>query len=180
MRALDISFGGASRVHWLGWVYLLIGITCCLGGGAIYLQASERLKAAQTMAASTDAAARDRAAQMTAALQARNAPPAFLNDKRWLRASAELKLPWMQTLNTLEASTKPPVFLMGFKSDMQTGLIQLDGEASSFEEILAYVNVLQKTPALRHVWLQQHAESPDSTGRPVIRFIVQSSWVTQP
>lgn len=106
--------------------------------------------------------------------------PAYVDDKRWHRAAHELALPWINTLRALEQATKPPIFLVGFKSDPASGRLQLDAEAPSLDAALDFVTALQAAPALSQTQILSHDESSDPQGRPLTRFSLQTRWVVAP
>lgn len=106
--------------------------------------------------------------------------PAYMDDKRWRHAAKELALPWISTLRAVEHATKPPIFLVGFKSDPATGRLQLDAEAPSFDAALDFVVALQASPSLAQTQILSHEDAPDPQGRPLTRFSLQTRWVTTP
>ena len=105
--------------------------------------------------------------------------PSYEDDKRWRRAATELALPWLDTLRAIERATKPPVFLVGFKSDPVNGRLQLDAEAPDLDAALAYVTSLQAEAQLANTQLLAHQQTPDPQGRTQLRLSLQTQWVSK-
>jgi hypothetical protein len=107
-------------------------------------------------------------------------PPGYDTDKRWLSAATELNLPWLDTLRALDQATKPPVYLLGVKSDAKTGKLVLEAEAPDLDAALTYVETLQAESALRDAHLMAHDTAPDPSGRPFTKVSIQTQWVATP
>jgi hypothetical protein len=179
MKAWRAQFGQRPIQAPAGWLLLALGVVCVAFGLRAHLHASAEHSAATTARfQSIDEARRLATRQQLANV---DEVPAYLHDKRWHRAAVELDAPWLLTLSALEQATKPPIFLTGIRSDPASGRVQIDAEAPSLDDVLAYVQTLHKATPLRDVWLLRHEEVPDaSTGRSIVRFAVQATWVKAP
>ncbi|MDO9236956.1 MAG: hypothetical protein Q7U28_13115 [Aquabacterium sp.] len=178
MRPIRVDFVKRPGPPMLGWLVLLIGVALLGALAQQYVRFSQvrasALQASQQQAQTVAEQERQRVADLP------SPPPPYLDDRRWRRAATELALPWINTLRAVEQATKPPVFLVGFKSDPATGRLQLDAEAPSFDAALGYVSVLQAAPALSQTQILSHDDTPDPQGRPLTRISLQTQWVTTP
>lgn len=175
---MHIDFVRSSRQPLLGWLLLIAGLVMLSLATWQYLENQQRQESTRLTSQREIQAQADEERLRLGALP----PPAltYVNDKRWSRAARELALPWMNTLRALEQTAKPPVFLLGFKSDPANGRLQLDAEAPSFGAALDLVAGLQANPALAQTQISSHEEAPDPQGRPLTRFSVQTQWVVTP
>lgn len=178
MRTMQIDFVRSSSQPLLGWVVLTAGLVMLSLTTWQYLEHQQRQESARQIFQQQVQLQAEEERQRVAALPALT--PSYVDDKRWNRAARELALPWMETLRALEHSAKPPVFLLGFKSDPSNGRLQLDAEAPSFDAALDFVSALQANPALAQTQISSHEDAPDPQGRTLTRFSVQTQWVTTP
>jgi len=88
------------------------------------------------------------------------------------RARAELDTPWLPMLQAIESATHDPVYLVALDLDPSTGTLRLEGEASTFDAILAYLQALDAQPALTAVTLVSHAEIAPGGATPTSPAIV--------
>ena len=174
MRAMRIDFLRERRpAPWQGWVLLLIGMALLLLVAGRYQEARARqdatLARASALAQSKADLQRQRQAQLAPAR-------AYLDDKRWQRAAAELARPWEQTLQALEDSARPPVFLLAVRADPTSGRLQLDAEAPRLDDALNYVTSLQGGRAVSMPQLASHETIQDAQGQTAVRFVVRAHW----
>lgn len=175
MRTMHIDFIRKPGTPGLGWLVLAIGLGLA-GWAAHQWMGWRHMQDARAQAREAqlhDQAERER--QRLASLPP--LLPPYTDDKRWQRAAHELSLPWMDTLRAIEHATKPPVYLLGFKSDPASGRLQLDAEAPDLDAMLAYVNALHGETQLGNPQLLTHDSAPDTQGRPQLRFALQTQWV---
>lgn len=99
-------------------------------------------------------------------------------DPKWVNAERELASPWVATLNTLERTTRPPVYVLAFKPDMKDGLFTLEGESDDLADVLRYVSELNEDDDLEGVMLLSHQTShhPES-GRGRVVFTLRGKYV---
>lgn len=162
----------------LGWLVLLLAL---LAAGMAADQIWQTHQQALTLTQAQEATAQHQAElerQRLAALPP--ATPPYVDDKRWQRAASELTLPWLNTLRALEQATKPPVFLVGFKSDPVNGRLQLDAEAPDLDAALAYTASLQADARLTHTLLSAHDLAGDPQGHGLVKFSLRTQWVKDP
>lgn len=175
MRAMRVDFVKSKGQPVLGWLVLVFGMALLgfMANRYVHMHQRQVLReqTRQEHARKLANLERERLAQTPAA------QPNYAQDKRWRKASSELTLPWIDTLRAIEHATKPPVFLLTLKSDPTSGRLQMDAEASDFEEVLGYVSALQDESALVDTQLIAHEDTNDAQGHPLVRFSVQSKWV---
>lgn len=179
MRRFQIDFAQPSKAQPLmGWLLLLIGLASLVMVGKHFLiwrqaQAdAEHAKQQQVQAA--DELAKRQATRLV------NATPVYVDDKRWAHAVTELALPWIGTLRAIERATQPPIYLLAFKSDPVSGRLLLEAEAPTFDEVLAYMAALQTAKQLHSTQLLSHQEANDAQGHALVRFSLQTQWVSAP
>jgi hypothetical protein len=175
MRQMRVDFIQRQRQPMLGWLVLIAGVVSAGKVGDHYLQVCQQKEALEQIRQAQAHRVKEQERQRLAA-QPLPVPP-HVDDKRWQRAATELALPWLNTLQAIERATKPPVFLVGFKSDPVSGRLQLDSEAPSLDDALAYVFALQSAPELSRTQLTAHSEATDQQGRALVRFALQTQWV---
>lgn len=178
MRPMHIDFDRSPRQPALGWWMLLAGLAL------LSLAMWQCLHVRQQQATLRQAHEQQEQARISHERQQLEAlpppTPPYADDPRWRRAAAELTLPWIATLRAVETATKPPVFLVGFKSDPVSGRLLLDAEAPSFDAALDFVSTLQAAPALSQTQILSHEDTPDPQGRLLTRFSLQTQWVVAP
>jgi hypothetical protein len=175
MRRLGIDFVRPARPPALGWFVLLAGLLLTGLATDRFLSMRQR-QAAQAQARTQHSQALAEQARQMLAMQPIVIPP-YVDDKRWQRAATDLSLPWLNTLEALEKVSKPPIFLLGLRSDPISGRLQLDAEAPDLDAALNYVSALQAQAGLTNTQLLAHDESPDQQGRQQVRFSLQTQWV---
>lgn len=175
MRPMQVDFIDTTKAPMLGWLVLLLALVT---GGVmthqIWLTHQQELALTQAQEATAHRQA-ELERQRLAALPP--ATPPYVDDRRWQRAAFELTLPWLSTLRALEQATKPPVFLVGFKSDPANGRLQLDAEAPDLDAALAYTASLQADTRLTHTQLSAHDQAGDPQGHGLVKFSLQTQWV---
>lgn len=175
---MRIDFVKSPRQPATGWLVLATGLVLLGLAGRHYLNHLHRQEAIRQQQQHQLQLQAEEERQRVAALPAPE--PDYRQDKRWRHAAKELTLPWINTLRALEQAAKPPVFLLGFKSDPVSGRLQLEAEAPSFDSALDFVSALQELPTLAQTQLASHEELPDPQGRPFTRFSVNTQWVPTP
>lgn len=155
---------------WRGWSLLLLGV--------VALTATVSMQ--QWWAAERAALEARQVAQAKALDASRKAAPANLTptpDQQRLRHVAPLlRQPWLPVLRVIEHVTEPPVYLLNLGIDPAAGLVRLEGEAASFEQVLAYVQALDDDSVLGPARLGSHELTTDSAGRALVRFSVTTPW----
>lgn len=99
------------------------------------------------------------------------------HDPKWVSAERELALPWVATLSALERTTRPPVYVLAFKPDMNDGLLTIEGESDDLTDVLRYVSELEKDDDLEGVRLLNHQTSRHSeSGRSRVVFTLRGKY----
>jgi len=91
------------------------------------------------------------------------------------RIATRLNLPWSGLFDAMEASAGNSVALLSLQPDPQDGTVRLAGEARSLPDVLAYLELLQRQPALAEVRLESHETMVQEPGRQV-RFVIVTRW----
>lgn len=174
---MHIDFVRSAPTPRVGWLVLIAGLA--LTGMA--LEQAMRFRQQQVAWRQAQVKAEQQLADAERQRLAAVPPPlpSYEDDKRWRRAATELALPWLDTLRAIEHATKPPVFLVGFKSDPVSGRLQLDAEAPDLDAALGYVTSLQAEPQLTNTLLLAHQQTPDPQGHTQLRLSLQTQWVSK-
>lgn len=105
----------------------------------------------------------------------RKAPPSP-DDVRMQRVAAQLREPWLPTLRLIEHVTASPVYLLGLSIDPASGLVRLDGQAATFDQVLGYQAELDQASLLGPAHLRSHEVVVDPGGRAAVRFSISTHW----
>lgn len=173
-QRLRLEFApNARRVSRLG-VLMLIVSGAMLAAGAVQLAIAltDNAQMAGTLAA-VDA----RRGTAGAIATRTNAPdPAEAARMRAVRQVAQnLMTPWADLLDSLESTTIQKVAILSIEPSVAKHSIRLTAEASSAQDMLAYLGALQREPRLSSVMLVSHQVQAQASGTPV-RFQVQATW----
>lgn len=172
MGLSEVDFLRASARPRLGICLLVAGGVALAASVAVAQFSHDRRDAAEERARALEATRR-------ASLEKRPALPPTAVQQRSLQARVELGAPWLPVLQAIEISTRDPVYLVALDIDPSTGAIRLEGEATSFDEVLAYLNSLGAQPALTGVTLVSHAEvaaAMPSAPTSLVRFSALARW----
>jgi hypothetical protein len=174
MSAAVIDFLRQRPVPALGWCSMATGLLAL--GFAAWQQHQwdvERTRRNEAKAAQ-DIALRQ-------AAEAARRPRAITPDVRRLQHVApQLQQSWLPTLRAVENATETPVFLLAMSIDPSSGRVQLDGEAPSFDHVLAYVQRLSDGGPLAGAYLASHESVAGPAGSATVRFTVLSHWTGRP
>lgn len=170
MRSPAIDFLHPRRVSWLGWGLLALGS----GMLAAALWLADRWSAEQAEYDAQVRAHEDAVQQATLAAQRPVVPT--LEERRLQHVAAPLRQPWLPTLKLIESTAAPPVFLLALSIDPASGQLRLEGEAPEFEQVLAFAQSLDAEGLMGPARLRSHEQRSDPTGRPVVRFSVETRW----
>lgn len=108
------------------------------------------------------------------------AAPPTLAERRWQQAQDEISHPWLAVLRAIESATADPVFLLSLVIDAGSGSIRLEGEAQTFDQVLAYVSSLEESGALERAVLVSHEQVGDPvTGHATVRFSATARWLAK-
>ena len=95
------------------------------------------------------------------------------------KLSQGLTTPWADLLETLESAPIQSVALLSVEPSVAKKSIRLTAEARNPQEMLGYLDALQKDPRLSSVVLVSHQVQAQTPGSPV-RFQVQAGWGVAP
>ena len=90
-----------------------------------------------------------------------------------------LSLPWNELFKAMEDSTIDKVALLSVQPDAQQRIVNLNGEARAYADVLTYMTRLDSTRALTKVRLLNHEVKRDDPQRPVA-FTVTARWRIAP
>lgn len=170
MSAPTIDFLRPHRTFWLGWLLL--------GAGVAALAASLWLGHQWTSERAEHDA--EKRTQQEAAEQAQRAAlkplPPSPDQRRLQHIAPQLRQPWLPTLRLIENVTEPPVYLLALSVDPAAGSLRIDGEASTFEDVLAYVQLLDEPGLLGPAALLSHEQAIDPAGRVAVHFSIVTRW----
>ncbi|MBB2486998.1 hypothetical protein H5407_17350 [Mitsuaria sp. WAJ17] len=90
-----------------------------------------------------------------------------------------LRQPWLPILRVIEHATEPPVYLLSLFIDPAAGTVRVEGEAGSFDQVLAYARTLDDDSVLGPARLGSHESITDAAGRTLVRFSITTPWRTR-
>jgi Tfp pilus assembly protein PilN len=90
-------------------------------------------------------------------------------------AIGRLNLPWRDVFDALEAATPASVALLAVEPDARHGLLRVEAEVGSTEEMIGYVERLKRQAFLSSVFLVKHEINADDANQP-LRFQVEARW----
>lgn len=91
----------------------------------------------------------------------------------------QLSLPWNTLFKTLETTSEKDIALLSIQPDATKHLVRISGEARDLAALLAYINQLEHSGALDHVYLTSHEVRTDDAQKP-IAFNLTAHWVERP
>ncbi len=87
----------------------------------------------------------------------------------------ELALPWDGLFQTLETTQDKDIALLLIEPNAVKQRVHISGEAKSLVALLVYIERLNKSNILNHVYLTSHEIRTDDTEQPV-RFTLIANW----
>ena len=121
-------------------------------------------------------------ARLTSLVHPRRAatPAAARNTATAVEIEKQLWIPWSRLLAELETASQDvasTVSLLEVQPDPAKHLVRITAEARSLQDALAYLERLQKSPALRYPMLDSHELRKDDPEHP-IRVKLSAEWRT--
>jgi len=174
---LDFARPGLRRALFLAppgtWVALLAALAV---GGAVLLHALDYREAREEVEA-LQAALRARAGAPLAAqpVAQRAAPPSEQQATAVNAAVMQLNLPWRALHDALREATPASVALLALEPDARKRVLRITAEARNSDDMIAYVEQLQKQRWFGAVTLVRHEIGEQDPNRP-IRFQVDAGW----
>lgn len=105
--------------------------------------------------------------------------PPTADELRLQRLAPRLREPWLPALRLIENATQAPVFLLGLTIDPASEAIRLDGEASTFDQVVAYASQLDEPGLMGPAELRSHEQVTDPAGRTTVRFTILTKWAAR-
>lgn len=156
-------------------LFAVLALVPALGSNIAQYRALQRQEA-QRMAQAAQARARA-VARAPVAAPARVVPPA--------QASAvnvsvqQLNLPWRGLHDAVQAATPASIALLALEPDAKKSSVRITAEAKSSDDMIAYVEALQKIDWFSTVLLARHEINEQDRNRP-IRFQIDAQWRAAP
>jgi Tfp pilus assembly protein PilN len=91
----------------------------------------------------------------------------------------QLALPWNPLFQTLEATPEKDIALLSIQPDVSKHHLRISGEARNLKTLLTYIDHLEASKVLNHVYLTSHEIRTEVTEQPV-RFALDANWRVQP
>ena len=124
------------------------------------------------------AALRTRAVAPVAQLAAQRLPPVSEQQATAVNAAVmQLNLPWRALHDAVRGATPPSVALLALEPDAKKRVLRITAEARGSDDMIAYVEALQKAEWFNAVTLVRHEISEQDPNRP-IRFQLDAQWGT--
>jgi Tfp pilus assembly protein PilN len=93
-------------------------------------------------------------------------------------AILQLNLPWRALHDAVKAATPPTVALLALEPDARRRTLRITAEARGSDEMLAYVDRMQRQDWFADVALTRHEINEQDPNRP-IRFQLDAQWRPQ-
>lgn len=89
-----------------------------------------------------------------------------------------LATPWDAFFTGLESIRNPNIAIRSIQPDVQTGILQIEGEAKDYASVLTLIAQLRVTKPFSEVFLLRHEVKRDDPQHPVM-FLVSSRWTSR-
>ena len=177
MRALDLDYCAAPRARSVGTMLLLIGVLLASVALFDYREMREELSMQEMKIAEIR-----QSAKRTATGERRDSSGADEAAAQELKTAHQalqrLAFRWEDLFAALESAPADGVALLAVEPDPEKGLVKITAEARSAEDMLEYVERLQKADRLADVMLANHQLKTSEPLQPM-RFVVVASWLRQ-
>ena len=114
-----------------------------------------------------------KAAQAPVAVPVRAVPPAQAGAVN--AAVQQLNLPWRGLHDAVQAATPATIALLALEPDAKKSSVRITAEAKSSDDMIAYVEQLQRLEWFSAVLLARHEINEQDRNRP-IRFQIDAQW----
>lgn len=163
-------FGPERHTGRAGWIVLAAAVLCVVALATWQQTLVQRLDAAQRRTA--------RATPTVAALPATFDPRRLDEAARRAQAvAAELRLPWAELFDAVEAAADPAVALLAIEPDARRAALRVSGEARDKQAMLAYLARLGAQPPIARAMLESHTERGEGWR---VQFTLVAHWEQQP
>lgn len=171
LRPLRLDhFGRERHTGRAGWALLVASLL-----GAAALSAWQHTLV-QTLDAAERRAARaaPKVAAVPATFDARRLDEAA---RRAQSVAAELRLPWAELFDAVEAAADPSVALLAIEPDARRAALRVSGEARDKRAMLDYPTRLGAQPPIARALLESHAEHGEGKR---VQFTLVAYWEQRP
>jgi Tfp pilus assembly protein PilN len=90
-------------------------------------------------------------------------------------AVLQLNLPWRALHDAVQAGTPSNIALLALEPDARKSMLRITAEAKTSDDMIAYVEQLQKSEWFGGVLLSRHEVNEQDPNRP-IRFQLDAQW----
>jgi hypothetical protein len=167
MKPLDLELMERKSSAWAGWALLVLAFLFAADLGVSYAGLKQQLYERSAQGTGNAGRAQGGNRESGGALEKEAGEAASVIDR--------LSLPWGQLFKVVEGASVERVALLSVQPDATQRVVTLVGEAKQYEDVLAYVERLNKTPVFRHVHLASHEVKENDPQRPV-GFTVLAQW----
>ena len=87
----------------------------------------------------------------------------------------QLNLPWRGLHDAVQAATPATIALLALEPDARKSSVRITAEAKSSDDMIAYVEALQRVEWFATVLLVRHEINEQDANRP-IRFQIDAQW----
>lgn len=175
MRKIDLDYRtGKPR---LGWT--LFGVGAVLAGAMTIAYLSLMNEAGQWQTAAEKAARQPRVSAASVVGAQGDAVRLTQEIEQANDVVRRLALPWHELFKAMEDSAFDKVALLSVQPDPQQRLVNLNGEAQAYADVLTYMVKLDASGALTKVRLLNHEVRRDDPQHPVA-FTVTARWRITP
>lgn len=164
-------FAPARRPSPGGWAVLAVALATVAGLAVYQRGLFEEAQALETFAAQKVRVAATRSPSAGAAGAQRTEEAARRADQ----IAHELRLPWTEIFDAVEAAVDPSVALLSVEPDTRATAIRVTGEARDKLAMLEYVLRLGAQPPFIRATLESHADRGTGARSPVL-FTLIASW----
>ncbi|WP_371764714.1 PilN domain-containing protein [Massilia sp.] len=179
MRKVHIDFAPPSlarawhRAPRGTWSLLIIALGLAPGLGSSITQ-YRRLQGVEAQRTAQVAQAQARAvARAPVAAPARTVPPAQAGAVN--TSVQQLNLPWRGLHDAVQAATPATIALLALEPDARKSSVRITAEAKNSDDMIAYVEALQRVEWFTTVLLARHEINEQDANRP-IRFQIDAQW----
>jgi len=168
-------FGPALRISLLGWLVLVLALAAAATLAAFQHSLVREIDTLEALAA--------RPAPIAAA---RTAPAVAIDANRLEDAmrradvvALELRLPWTELFDAVEAAAGPNVALLSIEPDARRSALKVSGEARHKQAMLEYVSRLAAQRPIVRALLESHSERGGGA-KPPVQFTLIAYWEVRP
>lgn len=176
MEALKLDFLSDGHSAWVGIVTLVVGLAGALFTVWSYHEESQKISQQEILIASIR---RERSSILDTQPIEKDSEQIAVETNQAKAIILELNLPWRELFEAIESYQKNDVAVLAIEPDAQKGLVRVNAEAKSLDNMITYLAYLQKLPLFRNIELVNHQIQEQDPQQPV-RFMLQATWGVRP